>query len=121
MEQDESIDFCCRCFASSQDGSWGEICSHDYCFNCGAGGFVISIPVWAIKSIRESASFVGKRYYPDKEDYEHDTIKKCCIHLLKNNKQALKQKPIVKEAREILSKYCIVREGKLVSILDDNI
>lgn len=28
------------------------------------------IPRWAVKSIREQASWVGKRYYPHKEDWE---------------------------------------------------
>lgn len=40
-----------------------------HCFNCGGGG-TITIPAWAIKSIRGQASWVGKRYYPHEEDKE---------------------------------------------------
>jgi hypothetical protein len=62
--------FCTRCFASEDNSSWGGEVIQSRCFNCGAGGFVIEIPTWAIESIREQASWVGKRYYPSKEDLE---------------------------------------------------
>lgn len=62
--------FCVRCFASENDGSWGSVVVKDHCFNCGCGGSAIDIDEWSIKSIRESASWVGKRYYPSEEDYE---------------------------------------------------
>lgn len=60
------------CFASEQDGSWGQTAIRDvnHCLNCGAGGSVIAIPPFAVKSIREQASWVGRRYYPNAEDTE---------------------------------------------------
>jgi hypothetical protein len=62
--------FCTRCFASEDNSSWGGEVIPSRCFNCGAGGFVIEIPKWAIDSIRKNASWVGKRYYPSQEDFE---------------------------------------------------
>jgi hypothetical protein len=64
----EVICFCPRCFASSDGGSWGPEASVDHCANCGAGGKMPTLPRWAIQSIREQASWVGKRYYPSQED-----------------------------------------------------
>jgi hypothetical protein len=61
--------FCTRCFASEKDASWGGEVIKDYCFNCGCG-CIIDIEEYHIKNIRQSASWVGKRYYPDKEDIE---------------------------------------------------
>jgi len=69
-EDDEPGVFCTRCFASDRDSSWGDPAASDHCFNCGAGGCTVPIPGWAIKFIRESASWVGKRYYPSQEDRE---------------------------------------------------
>lgn len=71
-EKLREIEFCPRCFASSEDGSWGCTVQGNYCENCSASGSV-TIPVWAIKSIREQASWVGKRFYPDREDEEAST------------------------------------------------
>lgn len=63
--------FCVRCFADDKDGgSWSGGVVPGHCMNCGAGGSVVSIPPWAVKSIRSSASWVGKRYYPSDEDRE---------------------------------------------------
>jgi hypothetical protein len=62
--------FCCLCFASEDGGSWGEGLIEGHCFNCGAGGSTFSLPRYAIQSIREQASWVGKRYYPSLEDLE---------------------------------------------------
>jgi hypothetical protein len=62
-----NIDFCTLCFASSIDGSWNHVVIGDYCSNCGSYG-IINIPESAVDSIRKSASWVGKRYYPDGED-----------------------------------------------------
>lgn len=74
MEAERVILFCAKCFASSEDGSWGERVDGDdkgsHCFNCGAGNCAVRIPRWAVKSIREQASWVGKRYYPHEEDKE---------------------------------------------------
>jgi hypothetical protein len=69
-DRKESILFCPRCFASGDDSSWGDPVVDGHCFNCGAGGSSISIPRWAVESIREQASWVGKRYYPHEEDRE---------------------------------------------------
>lgn len=71
-EAEKSVLFCARCFASSENGSWGEHVVSDgkgtHCFNCGAGNCTVMIPRWAVKSIREQASWVGKRYYTNDED-----------------------------------------------------
>jgi len=69
-EDDEPGVFCARCFASDRDSSWGDPAASDHCFNCGAGGCTVPIPRWAIKMIRENASWVGKRYYACPEDRE---------------------------------------------------
>lgn len=68
--KDNFCDFCTRCFASDQNGSWGEIAINNHCYNCGAGGCCIRIPEWAVGFIRSNASWVGKRYYPNPEDLE---------------------------------------------------
>jgi len=62
--------FCVRCFASSDNSSWGESLIDGHCFNCGAGGATVNLPRWAVESIRQQASWVGKRYYPNQEDYD---------------------------------------------------
>lgn len=67
-KMDEIILFCPRCFASTDNSSWGEQILEDYCLNCGSGGPSLKIPRWAVKSIRDSASWVGKRYYANEED-----------------------------------------------------
>lgn len=69
---DELLLFCVRCFASEKDGSWGETVYESMCSNCGAGGPPFRIPGWAVDSIRENASWVGKRYYPADEDHEQN-------------------------------------------------
>lgn len=61
------LDFCPRCFATSESGSWNHVVECGYCTNCGNSS-TVSLPFWAIESIREQASWVGKRYYPSKED-----------------------------------------------------
>jgi hypothetical protein len=38
--------------------------------NCGANGCTVPLPRWTVESIREQASWVGKRYYPHEEDIE---------------------------------------------------
>ena len=68
-EPPREIEFCPRCFASSQDGSWGKLAGGGHCYNCGASG-TVRLPDWAVKSIREQASWVGQRYYPNTEDRE---------------------------------------------------
>lgn len=62
--------FCPCCFASSENGSWNHTAYEGGCSNCGAGPS-IQLPPWAIDSIRQQASWVGKRYYPHAEDQEH--------------------------------------------------
>jgi hypothetical protein len=71
--QDELVYFCAKCFASSDNGSWtnGEAVDEALCINCGAGGCAVKIPRWAVKSIREQASWVGKRYYANDEDIQN--------------------------------------------------
>lgn len=63
------VDFCPGCFADSRGGSWGPGVEGQWCANCGSHG-TVRMPLWAIDSIRRSASWVGKRYYPSQEDRE---------------------------------------------------
>lgn len=66
--------FCPPCFATEEEGSGGSTCDGVYCYNCGSGG-TVALPRWAIVSIREQASWVGKRFYPHDEDREaHDEL-----------------------------------------------
>ncbi len=82
-KQDDILAFCAMCFATGEGGSWGESVvvneknkNDSHCFNCGAGGIAVQIPRWAVESIREQASWVGKRYYPNDEDLErYDEVK----------------------------------------------
>jgi hypothetical protein len=60
--------FCVRCFADDRGGSWGEGTINGHCFNCGAGGSTVTLPVWAVDTIRKNGSWVCKRYYPADED-----------------------------------------------------
>jgi hypothetical protein len=69
LDRKEIVDFCSRCFGSSDNSSWNEPVEEDYCFNCGAGG-TVKIPRYAVDSIRSSAFFVGSRYYPNDEATE---------------------------------------------------
>lgn len=69
---DDIRDFCPRCFASDLSGSWSHTVQDGYCSNCGASPSV-RLPEWAVESIREQASWVGKRYYPNDEDTEMAT------------------------------------------------
>lgn len=62
------VAFCVRCFASSDDSSWGEVLLKEYCMNCGCNGPHLEIPRYDVKEIRRNASWVGKRYYPAEED-----------------------------------------------------
>jgi hypothetical protein len=61
--------FCPRCFGSSDSSSWGGETCESGCMNCGSGP-TLSIPRWAVESIRTQASFVGRRYYPHEEDFQ---------------------------------------------------
>lgn len=61
--------FCPCCFATDEDGSWNHTVENGYCMNCGAGG-AVQIPRYAVDSIRNQASWVGKRYYQNEEDRE---------------------------------------------------
>lgn len=69
MNDNDLIWFCCKCFAGEDAASWGEVLS-EYCMNCGSGGTPIRIPAFAANSIRQQASWVGKRYYANSEDKE---------------------------------------------------
>jgi len=67
----ELLNFCARCFASDDGGSWGVGTIDGHCFNCGAGWTgELKLPRWAVESIRAQASWVGRRYYPGPEDQE---------------------------------------------------
>ncbi|RNB59427.1 hypothetical protein EDM57_04605 [Brevibacillus gelatini] len=82
---DEKITFCSACFATNEDGSWGnnggwsvqdveENGLNCYCMNCSGHGEIVVMSRRAANKIRESASWVGKRYYPHKEDLLHSFI-----------------------------------------------
>jgi len=62
--------FCTLCFTTDTDGSHNHVVFGDFCTNCSANGAVVELPEWAIKNIREQASWVGKRFYPCAEDRE---------------------------------------------------
>ncbi len=69
----EYVDFCPGCFATNLDGSCCPTGSDGTglqlgCDNCG-GHHLLHMPKWAADSIRRQASWVGKRYYPNHEDY----------------------------------------------------
>jgi hypothetical protein len=58
-ERDAVLLFCPRCFASSRDGSWGGKAEKDFCCNCSTIGSMVRLPLWAVESIRQQASWVG--------------------------------------------------------------
>lgn len=68
--------FCCRCFASESSGSWDHVVVGSFCANCCGNGTAFPLPKMAIESIRNQASWVGKRYYPHKEDAEVEALRK---------------------------------------------
>jgi hypothetical protein len=70
LDRMELIFFCERCFASSDNSSWGEPILENHCCNCGAGGPSLKIPRYSVEMIRSSAFFVGSRYYPSEEAIE---------------------------------------------------
>lgn len=74
--------FCPQCFADDDGGSWGVGTIGGHCLNCGAGG-AIQIPKWAVESIRQNASWVGRRYYPQDEDREIYDERKALLDLVK--------------------------------------
>jgi hypothetical protein len=78
VDPGELLNFCARCFASDDGGSWGCGTIDGHCFNCGAGWTgELKLPRWAIESIRSQASWVGRRYYPGPEDREnHEEIRR---------------------------------------------
>ena len=65
--------FCPCCFADEGSGSMDHLVipttTGCHCTNCGASGGV-QLPSWAIERIRQSASWVGKRFYPNEEDIQ---------------------------------------------------
>lgn len=67
---DRIVAFCVQCFADEDSGSWSHavIPEADFCANCCASGTLVRIPARAVGSIRQQASWVGKRYYPNDED-----------------------------------------------------
>lgn len=77
--REELLNFCPRCFASDDGGSWGAGTvdlqgGGSHCLNCGAGcSPSLQLPRWAIESIRSQASWVGRRYYPGEEDRDNHT------------------------------------------------
>lgn len=73
--RDEIRQFCVRCFADDRGGSWGDGVhaiaeGGSFCANCCGIGSAFPLPQWAVDSIREQASWIGKRYYPHDEDVE---------------------------------------------------
>jgi hypothetical protein len=75
MSEDKKELFCVRCFASESAGSMGGTISPTdkqgaLCGNCGAINAAVPLSPKAIESIREQASWVGKRFYPHGEDID---------------------------------------------------
>lgn len=73
--------FCPFCFASEENGSWGHTVENQLCTNCGSNA-TVNLPRWAVASIRSSASWVGKRFYPNEEDYERQTERNALLSLV---------------------------------------
>ena len=81
-DRNELREFCALCFADDKGGSWGAGTSGTgFCANCCARA-TIRIPAWAVESIREQASWVGKRYYPHSEDREAYEERKALLNLV---------------------------------------
>lgn len=81
-DQNELREFCARCFADDKGGSWGSGTSGTgFCTNC-CSRATIRIPAWAVASIREQASWVGKRYYSHAEDREAYEERKVLLALV---------------------------------------
>jgi hypothetical protein len=81
-ERDAIRQFCPCCFADDIGGSWGVGTVGGYCMNCGNGS-TIAVPAWAVESIREQASWVGKRYYPNDEDKQAREERTALLALVK--------------------------------------
>jgi Zn ribbon nucleic-acid-binding protein len=78
----DTVSFCPQCFADDHGGSWGSgVLPGGHCINCGAGG-AIAMPKWAVESIRQNASWVGRRYYPGSEDKEILDERKALLSLV---------------------------------------
>lgn len=77
--------FCPGCFADEGGGSWAhnvyKTDSGAYCTNCGNGSCV-ALPKRAVESIRQQASWVGKRYYPHDEDRERYVERQALLALV---------------------------------------
>lgn len=78
----ELREFCALCFADDKSGSWGHVTTAGFCTNCCANGSTVQIPAWAVRSIREQASWVGKRYYPHAEDRDAYEERKALLELV---------------------------------------
>ena len=81
-EQDEVREFCPNCFADDRGGSWGDGTQCGHCLNCGGNG-TVTLPQWAVDSIRRQASWVGKRYYPATEDRKMATKHAALLELVR--------------------------------------
>lgn len=81
--QAEMRNFCALCFADDESGSWGHVTTPGgLCMNCGTRNSTVHIPVWAVRSIREQASWVGKRFYPHTEDRDAYEERKALLELV---------------------------------------
>jgi len=79
LDRFEQVSFCPQCFADDYEGSWGAgVLPGGHCINCGAGG-AIPMPRWAVEQIRQSASWVGRRYYPGDEDREIEAERRALL------------------------------------------
>jgi hypothetical protein len=71
LSSTDIVDFCVLCFADERGGSWGAgTTGTGFCQNCSTSHSEVKIPVWAVDQIRQSASWVGKRFYPNDEDFK---------------------------------------------------
>ena len=81
MSEVRWVEFCVRCFASSESGSCGGSVVGDFCTNCCTSG-TVRLPEYMVKSIRDQASWVGKRFYPHEEDIENREERKRLLALV---------------------------------------
>jgi hypothetical protein len=75
----DPLRFCPFCFATDEDGSWHHTVAATHCSNCGVIDSSVTLPRWAVESIRQQASWVGKRYYPNAEDQQLATERRALL------------------------------------------
>jgi len=107
--------FCVQCFASESSGSWVHVVVGSFCTNCCGNGTTMPLPKAAIESIRQQASWVGKRYYPHAEDLAKVAVPQPSIDLatIREVIAVLREDEVAAEEHEQLA-------DKLASALQEN-